>query len=96
MSIDTSIPCRTRQIFVLSVRYVLVSSAVSELLGQTKINDIDEVSFLTKTHEEIVGLDICQSNNKSEMNPLNILLPRWMKFLVWMNSIRLIWIERKM
>lgn len=58
MSIDTSVPCGTRQIFVLSIRDVLMSPTVTELFGQTKVDNVNEVTFLTEAHEKIIGLDI--------------------------------------
>lgn len=61
MSIDTGIPCGTRQIFVFSVWDVLMCPTVTKLLGQAEIDDVNKVSLLTKTHEEIVGFDIYSS-----------------------------------
>jgi hypothetical protein len=31
---------------------------VTVLLCQTKVNNIDQISSLTNTHEEVIGLDI--------------------------------------
>ena len=50
MSVDTSVSRGAGQILVLSVRDVLVCPCVAVLLGQTKVNDVDEVSLLSQTH----------------------------------------------
>ena len=48
----------TREIFVFPVRYVLMRSGVAIFLGQTEVDDVNEVALFAKPHEEIVGLDI--------------------------------------
>lgn len=58
MSVDGGVTSSTRQVLVLTVWDVEVSLWVSVLLGQTEINDIDLVTTLTNTHEEVVRLDI--------------------------------------
>ena len=37
---------------------MLVSASVTVLFGQAKVNDIDKVALLAKSHEEVVGFDI--------------------------------------
>lgn len=63
MSIDTGIPCGTRQVFVFPVWDVLVCPTVTKFLGQTKIDDVNEVSLFTQPHEEVVGFDIYSCNS---------------------------------
>lgn len=33
-----------------------MGSRVTEFLGQTEVDDVDEVSFLGQAHQEVVGL----------------------------------------
>lgn len=35
-----------------------MGSRVTEFLGQTEVDDVDEVAFLGEAHQEIVGLDV--------------------------------------
>ena len=58
MCVDTGVTCRPRQIFVFSVWYVLLRACVAVLLGKAKVYDIHQIAFLSKTHEEIIRLDI--------------------------------------
>lgn len=58
VSVDGGIACRARQVLVLPVRNVLVCSGVAVLLGQSKVNDVHQVTLLTKPHQEVVRLDI--------------------------------------
>jgi hypothetical protein len=58
MSVDRCISSSTSQVLVLTVRNVEVSLWVTVLLGQTEIDNIDLVTTLTNTHEEVVWLDI--------------------------------------
>lgn len=58
VSVDTGITSGTSEVLVLTVGDVEVGLGVTVFLGQTKVNDIDLVSTLANTHQEIVGLDI--------------------------------------
>lgn len=58
MGVDGGITGSTSQVLVLSVGDVEVGLGITVLLGKTKIDNVDLVSALTDTHEEIVGLDI--------------------------------------
>ena len=58
MGIDTSISCSASQVFILTVWDVKVSLWVTVFLGQSEVDDIDLVSTLSDTHQEVVGLDI--------------------------------------
>lgn len=58
MGVNRSITSGTSQVLVLTVWDVEMSLGVTVLLGQTKINDIDLVTTLSDTHEEVVWLDI--------------------------------------
>ena len=70
MGVDGSVPSSTSQVLVLPVWNVEMSLGVSVLLGETEINDIDLVTSLSDTHEEIVGLDI-SVNKVSRVNVLD-------------------------
>ena len=58
MCINTSISCRSSEIFVFPVWYMLMGPSISVLLCQTKVNDVDKISFLAEAHQEIVWLHI--------------------------------------
>lgn len=58
VSVDTGITGSSSQVLVLTVRDVEVSLGVAVFLCETKIDDVDLVSTLTDTHQEVVGLDI--------------------------------------
>ena len=58
VGVDGGISCRTRQVLVLPVWNVLVRAVVPELLGQAKVNGVDEVPLLAQAHEEVVWLDV--------------------------------------
>jgi len=58
MSIDGCVTSGTSQVLVLTVWDVEVSLRVTVLLGQTEVNDIDLVTTLANTHQEVVWLDI--------------------------------------
>lgn len=58
MGIDGGITSGTSQVLVLSVGNMEVSLGVSVLLGQTEIDNVDLVTSLANTHQEVVRLDI--------------------------------------
>jgi hypothetical protein len=58
MSVDGGISGSARQVLVLAVRDVEVSLRVAVFLGQTEVNNIDLVSSLANSHQEVVRLDI--------------------------------------
>lgn len=58
MCVDRGVACCASQVLVLPIRNVLVRAGVSVLLGQAKVNDVDQVALLAKAHEEVVGLDV--------------------------------------
>ena len=58
MCVDTSVSGSASEILILSVWYVLMCSCISILFCQTKINNVHKVSFLPKTHEEVVWFNI--------------------------------------
>ena len=58
MSVDAGIAGGTSQVLVLSVGDVQVGLGVPVLLGQTEVDDVDLVSSLANTHQEVVWLDI--------------------------------------
>ena len=49
--VDGSVAGSASQVFVFPVRDVLVTPGVPVFLGQAKVNDVDEVAFLTKAPE---------------------------------------------
>lgn len=58
VSVDGSVSSSSSQVLVLPVWDVQVGLWVAVLLGETKVNDVDLVSSLSDSHEEIVWLDI--------------------------------------
>ena len=56
--VDGGVASGAGQILVLAVRNVLMGARVAELLGQTKVDDVDEVALLGETHQEVVRLDV--------------------------------------
>ncbi len=58
MSVDTGISGSSSQVLIFPIGYVLVCTGVTILLGQTKVNDVDEVSLLAQTHQEVVWLHV--------------------------------------
>jgi hypothetical protein len=58
VGVDGGITGRAGKVLVLSVWDVEVSLGVAVLLGETEIDDVDLVTALADTHEEVVGLDI--------------------------------------
>lgn len=70
MSVDRRISGSSGQVFVLSVWDVDVIAIVPVLLGQSKVDDIDQVALLAQTHEEVVRLDIAV-NEVASVNELD-------------------------
>lgn len=70
MCVDGGIARRPCEILVLSIRDMLVGAGVSVLLGQTKVNDVDQVAFLSQPHEEVIWLHI-SVDKILRMNVLN-------------------------
>lgn len=58
VSVDTGITGSSGKVLVLAVRDVEVSLGVAVFLCETEIDDVDLVSTLANTHQEVVGLDI--------------------------------------
>ena len=56
MRIDGRISCRTRHVLVLPVLDVLASARILVLPSQAKIDDVNEFSALSQTHQKVVGL----------------------------------------
>lgn len=56
--VDGRVARRARQVLVLPVRDVAVGARVPELLGQAKVDDVDEVTALAEAHQEVVRLDV--------------------------------------
>jgi len=58
MSVDGRVTSGTSEVLVLSVRDMKVRFGITVLLCQTKVNNIDLVSTLPDSHQEVVGLDV--------------------------------------
>lgn len=58
MSIDGCITGSSRQVLVLTVWNVEVSLRVTVFFCQSKVDDIDLISTLANSHQEVVRLDI--------------------------------------
>ena len=75
MGVDTGISGRAGQCFVLAVRYVLVSPGIAVLLGQTKVDDVHQISLLTQPHQEVVRLHV----TVDEVLGVNVLQSTYLK-----------------
>ena len=58
VGVDTGVASGTGQVLVLTVRDVEVSLGVTVLFGQAKVDNVDLVSTLADTHEEVIGLNV--------------------------------------
>lgn len=58
MGVDTGITRGSGEVLVLTVRDVEVRLGVTVFLSETKIDDIDLVTTLADTHQEVVRFDI--------------------------------------
>ena len=58
MGIDAGISRSASERLVLPVRYVLMSTCISVLLSQPKVNDVDQVPLLPQPHQEVVWLHV--------------------------------------
>ena len=58
MSINTCIPCSACQGLVIFIRDVLTCFRVPIPLGQTKINNIDNILLLSVSNQEVVWLHV--------------------------------------
>ncbi len=76
MSVDRSISGSPSEVLVFSVRDVLVSSCIAILLGQTKVNYVDQISFLSQTHQEVVRLHV----SVNEVLGMDVLNPADLKW----------------
>jgi hypothetical protein len=70
MGVDGSIPCRSSQVFVLSVWNVKMGLRVTKL-RETEIDDINLIATLADSHEEVVGFDTSM-DEVSGMNVVNM------------------------
>lgn len=62
MGVDGGITGSASRVPVLPIRDVGMGPWVTVLLCQTEVNNIDQISSLTNTHEEVIGLDITMDN----------------------------------
>lgn len=58
MRVDGGIPRRPGEVFVLTVGDVLVGPGIPVLLGQPKVDDVDQVALLPQPHEKVIWLHI--------------------------------------
>lgn len=70
MSVDGSITGSSRQVLVLTVWDVEVRLWVTVLLCQSEVDDIDLISTLPNSHQEVVRLDITM-NERFGVNVLD-------------------------
>lgn len=69
VGVDRGVSGSTGQVLVLSVGDVQVGLGVPVLLGQTEVDDVDLVSSLANTHQEVVWLDV----SVDEVSRVNVL-----------------------
>ena len=58
MSIDGRVTSSTSKVLVLSVWDMKVRFGITVLLCQAEVNNVDLVSTLPDSHQEVVGLDV--------------------------------------
>lgn len=58
MRVHTGVASCTRQILSVAVWNVLARLGLTESLGETKVNDINEVLLLADANEEVVWFDV--------------------------------------
>ena len=58
MRVDAGVSGCPREILVFPVGNVLMRTGITILLGQAKVNDVDQVPFLPQAHEKVVRFDI--------------------------------------
>ncbi len=58
MCVDGCVTRSARQVLVLTIGNVLVCSCITVFLGQTKVNDVDQVAFLSQAHQKVIRLHI--------------------------------------
>jgi hypothetical protein len=68
--VDGGIACCPCEVLVLSIGDMLVGACIPILLGQPKVNDVDQVAFLSQPHEEVIWLHI-SVDKILRMNVLN-------------------------
>lgn len=93
MCVDGSITCRSSQILVLPVRDMLVCAGITVFFGQAKVNDVHQVTLLSKPHEEVVwlhvtmdeilGVDILNATNLGRSNHKTVMLSSKQNNLVY-------------
>ena len=71
MSVNGSVSSSPSEVLVLPVRNVQVRLRVTILLRETEVDDIDLVSSLANSHQEVVGLDV----SMDEVSRVNVLDP---------------------
>lgn len=56
--VDRSVTSSTSQSFVFLVRNMVISLSVSVLLGQTEIDQVDDVGLVVQTYQKVIWLDV--------------------------------------
>ena len=51
---DSTIPCRSRETFILLVWNVIVRNCIAIAFCEAKVNNVDHVALLVQSHQEIV------------------------------------------
>ena len=58
MRIQTSIPCRARQLFIVFIADVATRPRVLVSLGQAEVDHVDYMLVVPDAYQEVVGLDV--------------------------------------
>ena len=58
VGVDTGISCSACEVFVLTIRDMLVCAGISVLFCQTKVYDVHHIALLSKTHQKVVWFHV--------------------------------------
>lgn len=58
MCVDRSVAGSASKVLVLAVGDVLVCASIAVFLGKAKVDDVDQVAFLTQPHQKVVWLHV--------------------------------------
>ena len=58
VGVDGGVAGGASEVLILAVGDVLVRSGVAVFLGQAKVDDVDQVALLAKSHQEVVRLHV--------------------------------------
>ena len=63
MSVDGGVSRCSSEVLVFSVRNMLVSLGITVSFCKSEINNVDLISFLSKSHQEVVGFDVTMNDS---------------------------------